>query len=433
MATEQNLSKLVFNRLSNEKYHELKTSGKLDNEEFYITPDLDTNPGLVQDYISNAIIKIPQHINLELSTDGTLTLKAGSVIYIPNGIDTFNELKIQSDFSRDAKVWNGLGIITYENGIDWAPLTNCVSSDTTPAEPQNGMLWYDTTNNIIKRYNGTDWLGTRSLPLAIFNASAESTEQEIIQIFNGMGYIGSVAFVLPGVQAIIPNGFNNVGKLNNYTAVVERVLIKDYAKDSLLGQNLPLTLTNGPLLSAGDMLYVEAENQMYKGSISELNKRTEIEIAKITTDSTQITSLTPQPIYNRILNSAQVYETINNSFEPLNTKFIQRKQSIYQGTENLTSTKITLKNDILRYVKTVAANDSFSIDKSQLISNNGNITFELILNMPSIVSFSLANITSKWLGGEAPDLSEAGQHWFAFTSLDNGATWIGSHEGRFNI
>ena len=126
-----------------------------------------------------------------------------------------------------------------------------------------------------------------------------------------MGYMGAVAFAVPGVQVIIPNGFNSNGQLNNYTATVERVLIKDYAADNILGQNLPLTLTNSPLLSAGDMYYVEEENQMYKGSIAELNKRTEVEIAKVTTDSTKITSLTPLPIYNRILASYQT-STSNN-------------------------------------------------------------------------------------------------------------------------
>ena len=96
MTTDTNLSQIVFNRLSNEKYHELKTSGQLNDQQFYITPDLDTNPGLIQDYMSNCITKIPQHINLELSTDGTLTLKAGSKVYYGDNSFTI----IQQDISQ---------------------------------------------------------------------------------------------------------------------------------------------------------------------------------------------------------------------------------------------------------------------------------------------------------------------------------------------
>ena len=39
MAIETDITKLVFNKLSNEKYEELKANGELVNNEFYITPD----------------------------------------------------------------------------------------------------------------------------------------------------------------------------------------------------------------------------------------------------------------------------------------------------------------------------------------------------------------------------------------------------------
>lgn len=108
-------------------------------------------------------------------------------------------------------------------------------------------------------------------------------------------------------------------------------------------------------------------------------------------------------------------------------------QVLYQKTLNLESTVITLQEEITRYIKNVSASDDFTINVENIKPNGRHITFELILNMSSVVSFSLSKITTKWLGGEAPDLSEAGQHWFAFTSFDNGSTWIGSYEGRFNI
>lgn len=322
MTTDTNLSQIVFNRLSNEKYHELKTSGQLNDQQFYITPDLDTNPGLIQDYMSNCITKIPQHINLELSTDGTLTLKAGSKVYIPNGANKFENVVVKSDINFTytyAPSTNTQCMLFINNtGTGFAHsrvVANCFSGTTQPSG--NYKNWYNTTEN--KMYsignNATIDGSGFSFPIAIITQGSDGATKSIDQVFNGIGYIGAVAFAVPGVQAIIPNGFNNNSQLNNYTATVERVLLKDYAADGLLGHSLALTLTNSPLLSAGNMIYVEEENQMYKDSISELSKRTEVEIAKVTTDSTRITSLTPLPIYNRILNSTQVYDFGNDLLE----------------------------------------------------------------------------------------------------------------------
>lgn len=319
MTTDINLSQIVFNRLSNEKYHELKTSGQLNDQQFYITPDLDTNPGLIQDYMSNCITKIPQHINLELSTDGTLTLKAGSVVYVPNGKNAddsnrFDEVNINSDIIFTQPSNQGVNFI-YLNNLGTALSRHLYVASGTVIPAEFTGTFYNTETNQI--YYCSAGIGTPnssfSFPIAIVTVNEDNTAKvaSIDQVFNGMGYMGAVAFAVPGVQVIIPNGFNSNGLLNNYIATVERVLIKDYAADNLLGVNLPLTLTNSPLLSAGDMIYVEEENRMYKGSIAELSKRTEVEIAKVTTDSTKITSLTPLPIYNRILASYQT-STSNN-------------------------------------------------------------------------------------------------------------------------
>ena len=372
MTTDTNLSQIVFNRLSNEKYHELKTSGQLNDQQFYITPDLDTNPGLIQDYMSNCITKIPQHINLELSTDGTLTLKAGSKVYVPNGVGVFDEVVINSDKSYTNTNLSNMPHVAFINTAgDLKIVAEGAQTHSGTAAPTVSaiyMLWYDTTNNLVKYStdSGTSYYDNCSLPIAVLGVSGNRMTS-INQVFNGMGYIGAVAFAVPGVQVIIPNGFNSNGQLNNYTSTVERVLIKDYAADNILEQNLPLTLTNSPLLSAGDLIYVEEENQIYKGSIAELSKRTEVEIAKVTTDSTRITSLTPLPIYNRILNSTQVYETIEESLNKKITNCITKipqdiKLELNNGNIIATDTCTVYKGDGSTY--TIPASTNFTHAKS---------------------------------------------------------------------
>ena len=433
MTTDTNLSQIVFNRLSNEKYHELKTSGQLNDQQFYITPDLDTNPGLIQDYMSNCITKIPQHINLELSTDGTLTLKAGSKVYVPNGVGVFKEITINSDISTTS-VWNrnGINMLFYNptnkiDSIGIAYTNSNIWSGSNPVIDKQYGFWFDTTNNLIKYTTdtGTSWISGFSLPICIVVSDNEIISS-IEQVFNGIGYIGAVAFAVPGVQVIIPNGFNNNGQLNNYTATVERVLTNDYAAGNLLGHNYPLTITNSPLLSAGDMIYVEEENQMYKGSIAELSKRTEVEIAKVTTDSTRITSLTPLPIYNRILGSTQVYDFGNDLLEKNITNCITKipqdiKLELNNGTLTLKAgSKVYVPNGVGVFDEVVTESDSS-------VTTNANTPLMLFIDT-STNKLTYEGISGCFSGNTAPTSAQI-MTWYdtqenkVKRSLDKGATW----------
>lgn len=111
-----------------------------------------------------------------------------------------------------------------------------------------------------------------------------------------------------------------------------------------------------------------------------------------------------------------------------------RAQSIYQERVIMDSAAIVLQEGKCRYFRNVASGDAFTINVSNVKQTGKDITIDLIINMPSVVPFSLAAIVpdaSKWLGGEAPDFSEAGEHWVAFVSSDGGITWRGSYEGIF--
>lgn len=54
--------------------------------------------GFLNNKITNCITKIPQDINLVLS-EGTLTLKAGSKVYVPNGPGVFDSVTLANDVS----------------------------------------------------------------------------------------------------------------------------------------------------------------------------------------------------------------------------------------------------------------------------------------------------------------------------------------------
>lgn len=176
-------------------------------------------------YATNCITEIPQKINLELSS-GTLTLKAGSKIYVPDGFEQdgvtkrFVEQTIVNDLTLTAK-WGtaeqvAIGINSNGTALVRAGLDRLSSGSTAPIQT-NYRWWYDTTNNFVKEYNGGAYTDVLSFPIAIVTVPGDSTAtvNSIDQVFNGFGYIGSTVFALPGVKTLAPNGRNADGTLSN--------------------------------------------------------------------------------------------------------------------------------------------------------------------------------------------------------------------------
>lgn len=181
--------------------------------------------------VTNCITEIPQDIKLELD-NGTLILKAGSKVYIPNGFEQdettphFDEYIIPNDYITDSinanqtqfHLWN-----VTQGYYGRSSMDRITSSPTAPSNPSNYSFWYNTTDNIIKRYVDNAWTSDiYSLPICL--ATMDDTKYTSIdQIFNGFGYIGNTIFALPGVKALIPNGRNKDGSLNNINITLDSV------------------------------------------------------------------------------------------------------------------------------------------------------------------------------------------------------------------
>ena len=171
---------------------------------------------------TNCITKIPQDIKLELSEDGVLTLKAGSKVYIPNGFEEdsitkkFDNLIINTDISwgKLPELGNNSPIFIYinENNQDshYRLISSCFSGNS---DSEAGTTYYNTTTNIITAHNSTGDIHC-SFPIGIIEKNNEGNLQ-INQVFNGFGYMGSTIFALPGIEGLIPNGYNDDGSLNN--------------------------------------------------------------------------------------------------------------------------------------------------------------------------------------------------------------------------
>lgn len=191
------------------------------------------NDKINQTHITNCITEIPQDVKLELN-NGTLTLKAGSKVYVPNGAGVFDVITLTVDKTA-TRTTNDTRLYFYNGSyIEKFPVTQCHSGSTAPSGQQY-MFWYDTTNNVVKKTNnsGSTWESGWSLPFCIATAS-NGAISSIDQVFNGFGYIGSTVFALPGVKGLIPNGRNADGTLKSRLLTLTKVATGSYSGTATL-------------------------------------------------------------------------------------------------------------------------------------------------------------------------------------------------------
>ena len=163
--------------------------------------------------ISNCITEIPQDIKLELN-NGTLTLKSGSVVTKPDGTqyqttrDTSTTITSNGTYFILSRITNGaVAINTYATPLRTG------SGSTLPADSSTYSLFFNTTDNIIYNWNwnSNQWVTIGlGFPIAIVTVS-NGAISSIDQVFNGAGYIGHHAFVLPDFKVLYPDGFNTDG------------------------------------------------------------------------------------------------------------------------------------------------------------------------------------------------------------------------------
>ena len=329
MPTDTKLNQLIINQLTQEQYDEAKAAGTLSDTELYIT-DSDDDPQvksnlsqtiddsttkypsnkavkdessrittLMNTKISNCITEIPQDIKLELN-NGTLTLKAGSKVYIPNGTGVFDVKNITSDLTT-TETGNDKYILTIRsdgNLRKWQ-LMNCFSGSTAPTGVQY-PLWYDTTNNLMKtsQNGGQTWSSGDSFPLCIFTVSSGAISS-IDQVFNGFGYIGSTIFALPGVKGLIPNGRNADGSLKSIEITLDKVLTFDsFAINSFEPQMLLLDSAlniQGPT-TIRTISYNETENYTTYNNTNQ----SWLPIINLIYNDNKITSFTPKTVFHAL-------------------------------------------------------------------------------------------------------------------------------------
>ena len=172
--------------------------------------------GVSERNISNCITEINNNVKISL-VDNNLYLEPGTTVYVPNGSNVFDKYIIDSRIIWKDTTKTGQWLVGWSvtGSLCVGRLSSSVSGDVAPTT--GFSFWYDTTNNIIKRYGSSLTEPNFSdccLPLAIITLGSDGVVS-IDQVFNGFGYIGSTAFALPGVKGLMPAGRNSDGSLKN--------------------------------------------------------------------------------------------------------------------------------------------------------------------------------------------------------------------------
>lgn len=182
--------------------------------------------------LSNCVLEVPQRIKLEF-VNGVLTLKAGSQLLQPDGIDDsgnwhFKYKTIETDLVMpsisSANVYQGPVFIdarteltdTNTYRLDYYVPDNCGTGPSFPAAPNEFMRFWNTSDNKLYMYHNSTWRSDLDLAFPIADVTITTTSiQSLDNVYNTTIACGNGLLVQSGVKVLMPNGLNPDGTLNN--------------------------------------------------------------------------------------------------------------------------------------------------------------------------------------------------------------------------
>lgn len=225
--------------------------------------------------VTNCLLEIPQRIKYDL-TDGTLTVKAGTVVIVPYGTeDLTSQYPVGSTFLNDnfkvydtqfadgkffvwAEVKNDIVRVSSSSSAVAKRLlivditssatggyTEFTSGSSNSTSTSNNYIHYNTTSNLMTaKLSGTISTDVIALPIIEYASDTTYNVASISQVFNGIGYIGSTVWVDKGVKCVLPNGRNIDETLKNIEYTPSKILIYDLSKSFHVAQPVTFIIEN---------------------------------------------------------------------------------------------------------------------------------------------------------------------------------------------
>jgi hypothetical protein len=234
---------------------------------------------------TNGITYIPQDIKFEIVDGTTPTLYAGSEVWVPYGRsapalsigDSLNggviteiswdnsalfykvryDTDLTIDITDDPASTEFITCISPSHSYWWFNKNVTYSQDTAPSGFGRYSLWYDTAENIVKITNdsGSTWQNYASLPVGVFTMAGTGATKKLKYVFNGVGYIGTTVFAVPGVKGLMGDGLNEDGSYKSIERTFDRLVMRtmNFNRTAFYG-----VVLDGEYTIQGDN-YIEAE------------------------------------------------------------------------------------------------------------------------------------------------------------------------------
>lgn len=252
--------------------------------------------------ITNCILSIPQRIKLELN-NGTLTLKAGSVVIVPDGLDTdgltpkYEYVTIENDVTYTETTTTNVCMLYYSPESNTLFRRGQNTSTTSVAAGFNGVN-YNPSKNIVTNYdNGTVDAVNISFPLAITSTTANIGITSIDTLFNGVGYIGSTIWVDKDVKVLAPDYRNSDGTLKNIEYTVPKLKTETFTTEVTAPIAKQYINTNGYFAASVYMSYDEVQNiYIYKHPYGTTYHQSSVALAELTITNGVISNFVPKRV-----------------------------------------------------------------------------------------------------------------------------------------
>jgi len=176
---------------------------------------------------------------------------------VPKGAGVFDQVVVAEDVTTSSNYGTAGTYLLYMRadgaGVGYRIVANAGSGTNDPGT--TSTTYYDTAaNKIIAHNSGGDT--QVSLPIAAVEASGST--KTLKRIFNGFGYIGSTAFVLPHVKWLSPAGRKPDGSLNNVEYETSSVVTRSWTYESV---SQPLFLISDTDVPRSAVLYFCSDDE----------------------------------------------------------------------------------------------------------------------------------------------------------------------------
>lgn len=219
--------------------------------------------GSIDNRVTNCILSAPKIINYTFTaSNGLLTIKAGTKVYIPNGANTYDEYTFPSDLTINQTSTDGVKRYLYyeKNSNSLRIYRQNVSAEA--GMPSGHCIYYDPSINQVSLYiDGVKQTNMQfSLPLLAVTSDFTNIVGFISEEYQFYSHIGEYMFLYPGTQVAIPDGRKADNTLNNLILTLSTVQTLGGYLSDLTTKKLWVLYDTGTLARIDADTFYEQEN-----------------------------------------------------------------------------------------------------------------------------------------------------------------------------